>query len=394
MAVAAPESRRISSIDIVRGAVMVLMALDHVRVFAAVPAGGPSPGIFLTRWVTNFVAPAFIFLAGTSAWLYGRNHPDLRRFLVTRGLLLVVLELTVIRLAWTFNFRYHDYVLAGVIWAIGWSMVILSVLSRLPMRAVGVIALLVIAGHNALPWERILEAAAASPFSALWKVLYVGFFRGPIDVLGDGPRVWVLYSLVPWFAVMAAGYAFGPVMAMPTARRRLVCMRAGIAGIALFLVLRATNLYGDPSPWHAAAGDGDLPALFSFLNTSKYPASLSFLLMTLGPMSIALSLLDSVRGRTARWFETFGRVPFFYYVVHIVLIHAVAMVVSVVRLGGVSSWLFANHPMDPGPAPDGYRWNLPLLYFIWLLVVALLYPACRWFAGVKQRSASPWLRYI
>ncbi len=394
MTVAAPEARRIPSIDIVRGAVMVLMALDHVRVFAAVPAGGPSPGIFLTRWVTNFVAPAFIFLAGTSAWLYGRTHPDVRRVLVTRGLLLVLLELTLIRFAWTFNFDYHDYVLAGVIWAIGWSMVILAVLIRLPVRAIAVIALLVIAGHNALPWERILDATATSSVSALWKVLYVGFFRGPIDVLGDGPRVWVLYSLVPWFAVMAAGYAFGPVMAMPAARRRMVCMGIGVAAIALFLVLRIPNLYGDPNPWHAPGAEGDLSALFSFLNTSKYPASLSFLLMTLGPMFIALALLDSAQGRVARWFEVFGRVPFFYYVAHIVLIHLVAMVISLVRLGCVSPWLFSNHPMDPGPAPDGYRWSLPLLYATWFLVVAMLYPACRWFAGVKQRRASRWLKYL
>ncbi len=394
MGAAAPESRRFPSIDIVRGAVMVLMALDHVRVFAAVPAGGPTPGIFLTRWITNFVAPAFLFLAGTSAWLHGRTHPDLRRFLVTRGLLLVVLELTLIRLAWTFNFHYHEYVLAGVIWAIGWSMVILSVMVRLPIRVVGVIALLVIAGHNALPWERILDAAPASSLSALWKVLYVGFFRGPIDVLGDGPRVWVLYSIAPWCAVMAAGYAFGPVMAMPAARRRLVCMGTGIGALALFLVLRATNLYGDPSPWHPPSAEGELSSLFSFLNPSKYPASLSFLLMTLGPMFIALALFESPRGRVARWLEVFGRVPFFYYVAHIVLIHLVAMVVSVARLGHVSPWLFANQPMDPGPAPDGYRWPLGLLYATWLLVIVMLYPACRWFAGLKQRSPAPWLRYV
>ena len=177
MTVAAPEARRIPSIDIVRGAVMVLMALDHVRVFAAVPAGGPSPGIFLTRWVTNFVAPAFIFLAGTSAWLYGRTHPDVRRFLVTRGLLLVLLELTLIRFAWTFNFDYHDYVLAGVIWAIGWSMVILAVLIRLPVRAIAVIALLVIAAGVEAFWSsaRWVPPAVKYGVGAMCWVFVLGY---------------------------------------------------------------------------------------------------------------------------------------------------------------------------------------------------------------------------
>lgn len=387
-------SRRIASIDIVRGIVMVLMALDHVRVYAAVPAGGPSPGIFLTRWVTNFVAPAFVFLAGTSAWLYARKHPDLGRFLVTRGLFLVVLELTLLRFAWTFNFNYREYVLAGVIWVIGWSMVLLALLVRLPTKATAVISLVVIAGHNALPWDRILEAMPTSPLAPLWQVLYVGFFTGPIVLPGSGTQVWVLYSIIPWFAVMAAGFAFGPVMAMTQERRLRACLVLGLGAIALFLLLRGTNLYGDPRPWQPSPDGGPLPAIFSFVNTAKYPASLSFLLMTLGPMFLLLALFDRPLGGAGRVLEVYGRVPLFYYVCHIFLIHLVAMLVSVVRLGRVSPWLFSNQPMDPGPAPDGYQWSLGLLYLTWFVVVAMLYPACRWFAGVKARGSSPWLRYF
>lgn len=386
---------RIASLDIIRGAVMVLMAIDHVRVFSGLPAGGATAGIFFTRWVTHFCAPAFVFLAGTSAFLHGRRHADLTKFLVTRGAWLVVLELTVLRLAWTFNFDFAHYEMAGVIWVIGWCLIALAAFVRLPLRVTAGFGVAVIVLHNLLgpPISGFL-ASPGGGAAALAKVLYLGFFEGPIQFGADGPNLIVLYSFVPWVGVIAAGYAFGAVVTLPAARRDRLCFQVGLGVIALFVVLRGFNLYGDPNPW-GAGGDGPaMPALFSFLNTSKYPASLLFLLMTLGPTIALIPLLESARGALARWLTVFGRVPFFYYVLHIPLIHALAVVVSLVRLGAVSPWLFANHPMGNPPAPEGYAWSLALLYVVVAIAVVALYPACRWFAGLKARRDDWWLRYL
>src|SRR5713101_7615305 len=326
---------RVASIDLIRGAVMVLMAIDHVRVYSGLPAGGPTAGIFFTRWVTHFVAPAFIFLAGTSAFFYGRKHSDLSRFLFVRGVWLVLLELTVIRVAWTFNLDFAHYLLAGVIWVIGWCMILMAALVRLRVRTIAIIGLAIITLHNALLPPLI---SAVPALGDLWKVLYIGFFNGPVD----GTPLIVLYSIVPWIGVMAAGYAFGTVLTWEPARRNRMCLRLGLGATALFLVLRGFNLYGDPRPWTSGT---PMPALLSFLNTTKYPASLSFLLMTLGPTIALIPLLDRARGRVAQWLTVFGRVPFFYYVLHIPLIPALALVVSKIRTGTVAPWLFTNHPM-------------------------------------------------
>jgi len=389
---------RIASIDLVRGAVMILMAIDHVRVYSGLPAGGPTAGIFFTRWITHFCAPAFVFLAGTSAFLHGRRHGGLPGFLLTRGLWLVLLELTVVRVAWTFNLDFAHYLLAGVIWVLGWSMVVLAGLARLPIGVVGAFGVVLIAGHNLADphLESLMSQLGEGPRAALWKILYLGFFAGPVRLGAAGPDLTVLYSLIPWVGVMAAGYAFGWVMVDPVRRDR-VCLALGFGATALFLVLRGLNLYGDPRPWSLPApGEGDppMPALFSFLNTTKYPASLAFLLMTLGPTIGLIPLLDGARGALARWIIIFGRVPFFYYLLHIPLIHALALVVSRIRLGTASPWLFANHPMGNPPAPDGYPWGLPLLYMVWLVAILMLYPACRWFADLKARGGSRWLRYL
>ena len=208
----------------------------------------------------------------------------------------------------------------------------------------------------------------------------------------DGPPLVVLYSLVPWIGVMAAGYAFGAVVVAPDARRRRLCLGIGLSAVALFLLLRGFDLYGDPVPW--GTGEDGLPPLLSFLNTAKYPASLAFLLMTLGPVIALLPALERASGPVARGLTVFGRVPFFYYLLHIPLIHLLAIAVSAARLGEGSPWLFANHPMGSPPPPEGYRWSLPLLYAVWLLAVALLHPACRWFADLKTRRRDAWLRYL
>jgi len=386
---------RIDSIDIVRGAVMVLMAIDHVRVYSGLPAGGPTPGIFFTRWITHFCAPAFVFLAGTSAFLYesrsgGVSHDlakplptSISRFLLTRGAWLVLLELTVIRVSWTFNLDYAHYVLAGVIWMIGVCMMLMAGIVRLPVWAVTAFGLAIVAGHNAIdPFlPQVIAALGHSRVPVLWQVLYFG----PIP-LGEGSRFLVLYSFVPWIGVMAIGYAFGAVLQMEDRRQRQWCLAIGLGAVALFLLLRGFNLYGDPRPW---AG-----SLRSFLSTAKYPASLSFLLMTLGPVIALMPFLTHARSPITRALAVFGRVPFFFYLLHIPLIHVLAILVSQIRLGAVSPWLFTNHPMGNPPPPDGYTWSLPLLYLVWAIAVVLLYVASRWFDRVKRTRRAWWASYV
>lgn len=397
-------AQRVTSIDIVRGVVMLLMAIDHVRVYSGQPAGGPTPGIFFTRWITHFVAPAFVFLAGTSAYLYGEragNTRALSRFLVTRGLWLVFLELTVLRVAWTFNFDFAHYMLAGVIWMIGWCMVLMAGIVFLPRVAIAVGAVAMIVLHNL-----VFPALAVGPAS-LWTFLYFG---------GAVGKIAVLFVIIPWVGVMAAGYAFGPVMRLEPERRRAVCMRLGLGAIVAFVALRGLDKYGDPRPWNTPSAQARargapgtqtqtpppqagpprprMPALLRFLNTAKYPASLDFLLMTLGPMLVLLALVDAAGGPVARVLETFGRVPFFYYLLHIPTIHLAACIVSLVREGSVNPWLFTNHPMWPPEAPAGYIWSLPLLYLVWAIVVTALYVPCRWFARVRAEKRSRVLSYL
>ncbi len=391
---------RIVSIDLIRGAAMILMAIDHVRIYSGVPPGGPTPAVFFTRWVTHFCAPAFIFLAGTSIFLYGRRHADLSRYLLIRGAWLIFLELTFLRVAWTFNFDFRHYEMAGVIWVIGCCMILMAGLLKLPLAAVGTIGVVIIAAHNLMdPHVRaLLETLDANPLSGLWKILYVGFFAGPISFGPDGPNLIVLYSIIPWIGVMAAGYAFGRIVMLEPAQRKKLCLTIGLSAVGLFLLLRGFNLYGDPRPWHAGMGSRNgappMPALLAFLNTTKYPASLSFLLMTLGPIITLVPLLEGFQGALARRIILFGRVPFFFYMLHIPLIHVLALVVSKVRLGMVSPWLFTNHPMGNPEPPEGYVWSLPFLYLIWAIAIVLLYFACRWFADFKARRSDWWLKYL
>jgi len=373
----AARTDRVTSIDFVRGIVMILMAIDHVRVYSGVPAGGPSPGVFFTRWITHFVAPAFLFLAGTSAYLHGRklgSRGALSKFLLVRGAILILLELTVIRISWTFNFDFRNYMLAGVIWVIGWCMIVLAAAVHLPVRVAGAIGVAIIALHNLIdyaPW----------PEQPHWflKFLYYGGGIGPLAIL---------YVLVPWVGVMLAGYGFGLVMELPAERRRAIVLRLGLALTAAFIVLRALDRYGDPHPWRGE------PGVLRFLATTKYPASLDFLLMTLGPMFILLALAERWRGKPVEVASTFGRVPLFYYLLHIPVIHLAACLVSLVREGHVNAWLFANHPVLKPDVPPGYTWSLGLLYLVAALVVTVLYFPCRWYARVRAARKSTWLSYI
>jgi uncharacterized membrane protein len=389
MTIAERRLDRVRSLDIARGLVMVLMAIDHVRVYAAVPAGGPTPAIFFTRWITHFCAPGFVFFAGASAYLHRATLPGLgalSRVLLIRGLWLVVLELTFMRFAWTFNFDVINYNLAGVLWMIGWSMVALAGLIWLPFQAIAALGLAIIAGHNLIdPYMRdVGRSLADGPVRWVYQFLYFG---GSVQLGDSGPRIAILYSLLPWIGVMAAGYAFGKVLELPEQRRRRVCLVIGAGSIALFIVLRTFNIYGDPRHWSPQQP-------LSFLNTAKYPASLLFLLMTLGPLILLIPVFDRARGAFARGLETFGRVPLFYYVLHIPLIHLTAIAISLIRTGAGTPWLFGNHPMEPPEPPDGYRWSLTLLYLVTAVCVGLLYVACRWYADRRKASTSLLARLI
>ncbi|MDQ4079451.1 MAG: hypothetical protein M3125_01725, partial [Gemmatimonadota bacterium] len=220
-------------------------------------------------------------------------------------------------------------------------------------------------------------------------ILYFGW--GPIRIGGpEGPPLGVLFTIVPWIGVMMSGYAFGHVMQMSPDRRRSICLQVGVALTTLFLALRTLNAYGDPTPW----GDGNMPVALSFLATTKYPASLLFLLMTLGPMFILLGLAERWRGTLVDSTATFGRVPMFYYLLHIPIIHLAACLVSLAREGQVNPWLFGNHPLAPPPVPDGYMWSLGLLYAVFAICVVALYFPCRWYAKVRATRRASWLSYL
>ena len=380
---------RLTSVDTLRGIVMILMALDHVRDFFG-PAGisptnlaQTTTALFLTRWVTHLCAPVFFLLTGTGAFLAQRSRdvPALSRFLATRGAWLVVLELTVIRcLGYQFNLDYQVTLLV-VIWALGWAMIVLAALVWLPLPAVLTFGLAMIAGHNLLDNVR-----SDNP---LWVVLHAQGFV----VNRPGFVVFVAYPLIPWIGVTAVGYALGAVYRWAPRRRLRFLLGCGAGLTAAFLVLRTVNAYGDPVPW-AAQASGALTAV-SFLNLTKYPPSLLFLLMTLGPALIILAALDRGTPPLLRPALVFGRVPLFYFVLHLTLIHLLAVLLCYAQNGAVH-WMFESpnlraYPFTP---PPGWGVSLPVTYLIWVLVVVLLYPVCAWFARVKARSTAGWLSYV
>ena len=380
---------RISSVDLLRGLACVLMAIDHVRVYSGLPAGGPTAGIFFTRWITHFVAPAFCFFAGTGAFFYGRKLGDgnaLTRYLVSRGALLVLLELTVIRVCWTFNLDFAHYILFGVIWMLGTCMILMGGLVRFSTHTIGIIGLFVIFGQQlvglvAMALPESARHATGWLFQFLW-------FGGRIALGNNGPTLAILYSIVPWIGVMAVGYAFGAVLLRDTADRRRVCLNIGLSATAAFLVFGGLLAIRTPD-----ASDAP-PVLFRLLAQQKYPASQLFLLMTLGPLIALIPVAERARGWWANALETFGRVPMFYYLLHIPLIHVAAMVVSFVRWGRVDPWLYGNHPMMPPEQPAGYMWSLGLLYLVWALVLPVLYVACRWYASEKAAHPRGLIKYI
>ena len=371
------ERARIGSVDTLRGLVMVIMALDHTRDFFSTTGFNPrevtEPLLFLTRWVTHFCAPTFILLAGLSAFLYGRGKSlgELSRFLLVRGLWLILIDLTLINFGWRFELDLYR-LSAGVIFVIGVSMVVLSALIWLPRWALASLVLLMLAGHNLLDNVRAEDLGEAS---GAWHVLH----EPGLVPLGDGVTLYILYPLVPWIGVMASGYLLGPVMQLDQGKRQRILLGLGAAITVGFLVLRATNVYGDPTPW--APQDTWLSTILSFLNCEKYPPSLLYLMMTLGPALILLALFEQVRGALASFLATFGRVPFFYYVVHIYLIHALAVATAFALTGALTTT--PRNQLQP----DGRL-------FVWMIVVVLLYPICRWFAELKESGSGWWWTYL
>ena len=368
---------RIVSIDVLRGLVMAVMALDHTRDFFGTSGFNPrdvmEPALFLTRWVTHFCAPTFIFLAGLSAFLYGRGRSteELSRFLLIRGLWLILIDLTLIKFGWRFEVDLYRLIRrrhlrdrsldggtrgADLAAALGDSR-------RNPHHD---------CGHNLFDGVRAEELGGAS---WAWHLLH----EPGLVPLGHGVNLYVLYPLIPWIGVMAAGYLLGPVMQLEERTRQRVLFGLGAAVTLGFIVLRATNLYGDPAPW--TPQQTLLSTVLSFLNCEKYPPSLLYLMMTLGPALMLLASFEHARGAFARLLATFGQVPFFYYVVHIYLIHALAVATTFAMTGVLTS-------------TPTIGLGLPGIYFVWLLVLVLLYPICRWFAELKERGSGWWWSYL
>lgn len=388
-----PGRTRIESVDLLRGLIMILMALDHSRDFFGNFAANPtdlataSAPLFLTRWITHLCAPVFFLLTGTGAFLSLRHRTlgSLSRLLVTRGLWLLFLEAVVMRFMLQFNFDYQVTILT-VLWALGWAMITLALLIHLPTWLTAAISIAMVAGHN------LLDGIQASSFGALaplWNVLHAPGFL----INGEHHVVFVAYVLIPWVGVTALGYLLGQVYHWEAERRRKSLVRLGLILVAGFLVLRAINVYGDPVPW--SPQKSSIFTVLSFLNVTKYPPSLLFLLMTMGP---ALLLLRAFDGGTPRWLRPaliIGKVPLFYYVLHFAVIHLLAVGVAWVRYGRIG-WMFQSPSLDKFPftAPANWDLGLPVVYLVWFGVVVAIYPLCEWYAGVKRRRRDWWLSYL
>jgi uncharacterized membrane protein len=391
----APARRRVAAVDLLRGLVMVLMAIDHTRdyVHSAAMAFPPedlaqtTPAIFLTRWITHFCAPVFMFTAGLGAYFRlerGATKAELSRFLWTRGLWLVVLELTVVRAAFFFQLGYEPMLLL-VLWALGLSMVALAVLIHLPWRVLLAVSAGMILLHNLLDG---IDPAAFGPLAGVWRVLHVQ------GLLSTEPLIIVAYPLVPWIGVMALGFCCGRLYRLPAELRRAVLLRLGLAMVAGFIVLRALNGYGDPRPW-TVQPDPVMTAV-SFLNATKYPPSLAFLLMTLGPAFAFLAWADRLQPRDGNPLLVFGRTPLLYFILHIPLVHAIAIVLTGLRYG-TAPFLFLPPPTLGTPRelfPPDYGWDLWVTYAVCFVAVAMLYPVCRWFGELRRRRKERWLSYL
>jgi uncharacterized membrane protein len=389
---------RLLSIDALRGTVMVIMALDHVRDFFHAAAMSFSPTdlsrtttvLFFTRWITHFCLPVFMFAAGMGVYLYGRNRTkgQVSRFLWTRGLWFVMLELTVMQLAYNFNFSLRYLVLLLILWIFGICLLAMAALVYMPIRWLAVLSVAVMLLHNCLDG---ISAAQFGSGAWIWNLLHQ---PGVIPVAGK--LVLITYTFLPWIGVMAAGFCFARVFQLGPEARRRTMLRLGLALTILFIALRAVNRYGDPTPW--SHQKSVLFTVLSFLNCTKYPGSLDFLLMTLGPALLVLAWFERRTFKPANPLVVFGRVPMFYFILHFYLIHALAVLAAWLRYGSsVGRFMFNPLPSMGGPRalfPPDFGYSLLTVYGVWLLVLVLLYPVCRWFAKVKSTRRDWWLSYL
>jgi uncharacterized membrane protein len=380
---------RVNTVDILRGLVMIIMALDHTRDFFH-HGGDPSDlatttlFLFFTRWITHFCAPVFVFLSGTSAYLSGRHKSkmELSAFLLKRGIWLVLVELVVFNLLLTFNPLY-TFLVVQVIWVIGISMIILAAVLWLPMPLIFCIGIMLVFGHDLLD---PLNFTGKAPAPLWWGLLHQQVFIP----YGDGRIFGVLYPLIPWPGVMMLGYCLGTLYQRdyPAVKRQKQLLFAGLGSIVLFLLLRWSNLYGDPSLWSAQRRAAI--TIVSFFNTSKYPPSLLFLLMTLGPALVGLSLLEHAKGRWTTFVSVYGRVPFFYFLFHFFVIHLVCMVLFFVNghtLAQANTGMLLFRHADFG-------YTLPVVYLLWIALVLLMYPLCKSYGQYKAKHKHWWLSYL
>jgi uncharacterized membrane protein len=376
---------RLSSLDALRGFIMIIMALDHTREFFHSGAMSFSPEdlskttpvLFFTRWITHLCAPVFMFTAGAAAFLWlelGHTKVELSSFLWKRGVWLALLEFTAFRFAIGFSLTSGPWLLS-VLWALGLSMIVLAALIHLPLRVLTGVSVATIALHNC--------ADAWRPESVLWSVLH----RLAVIPFG-GVTVITAYPLIPWFAVMALGFCFGSILKNEPAARQRITLRLGLATTAAFVGLRWLNVYGDPSPWTSG--------VLSFLRTNKYPPSLLYLLMTLGPALILFSWLDRRERALPNPMIVFGRVPLFFFLLHFYVLHFLTYPFALVKYGEASFTLLASPAMGGSAAayPPGYGYDLLTTYAIWIGLVIGSYPICLWFARYKERNRAWWLSYL
>lgn len=401
VAAAPVKKKRFIGIDLLRGLVIVIMALDHTREYFSSFQFSPTdlthttPALFLTRWITHFCAPVFVFLAGTGAFLYyvsrGRSPEKTAFFLWTRGLFLVFMELVVIRFAASFNFNYYDSAanVCQVIWAIGWSMVFLACLVRLPAWLIATIGGSIVLFHNLLD-----GVAPLIPGSMQW--LFIILHVRDYITLAPGIKFLIAYPLIPWIGVIALGYVFGNLIVSEDKNKQLTIFWLGLGLTILFFVLRGLNIYGDTSRW-SLQGDW-LFTVFSFINCTKYPPSLLYLLMTLGPSIMLLSFFREKETLVSSCFLVFGRVPMFFYLIHIFLLHTLALIFAWIRYRVFPTWIFSGNPIFNDPAypagPSNYGYELWVVYAVWLAVVLLTYPLCYWFMNYKKNHNNFITRYI
>lgn len=387
-----PASKRIESIDILRGLVMVIMVLDHVRDYYHINAfAGNFPenlesttlSLYFTRFITHYCAPVFVFLAGTSAFLYGqkRDTKALSKFLITRGIWLILVEIVINNFLWWFDISFGTINLQ-VIWAIGFCMVILGLLIYLPKKILLALGFLIILGHNMLD---SITVSQENPLSIIWKMLYQS---GGTSISG-GRFIWFSYPVLPWIGVIVLGYCFGYFYKKDTAvaTRKKGLLILGISSVVLFFVLRTFNLYGDSILW--SPQETTSKTIISFFLLSKYPPSLLFLLITLGPAFLFLYGIENIKNRITNFFIVFGRVPFFFYVLHILIVHVGAIIGLLITGKDWRIMILDNETMSSGGL-NGYGYSLGVVYLVWMVIILLLYPICKWFMNYKATHKEKW----